>query len=403
MAVINRTLAQQVWPAGDALGQRILMGGGATDSVWRTIVGIVGDVRHRGLDAEARPEIYLPHAQFPAGTGTAMRSLRVVLRTDGEAEGATGALRAALAAIDPDIPLAEIQTMDEALGTWAAERRLTMMLVAAFAVLALSLGAVGVYGVMAHLVVQRTREIGIRMALGAVPREILALVLSQGAWLAGLGIVVGVLAALVATRLLAGLLYRRRPDRPGHFRCRRSRRWRPSPLSPVSSRRGARPGPIRWTPCEPTEGNMSELLRHLRYGWRSLRRTPGFAAIAIATLALGIGATTTIFTVVNGVLLRPMPYERPERLANIWNDLGEGAQSLPAVSALDFRDYQTRSRAFEEFAAASGPGVVGLRGNLTGDGDPERVDLVAGHRQLLSAAGGDAGVWAATSPPRRSC
>ncbi len=120
---------------------------------------------------------------------------------------------------------------------------------------------------------------------------------------------------------------------------------------------------------------MSDLLRQLRYGWRSLRRAPGFAAIAIATLALGIGATTTIFTVVNGVLLRPMPYERPDRLANIWNDLGEGAQSLPAVSALDFRDYQTRSRAFKEFAAASGPGVVGLRGNLTGDGDPERVDL----------------------------
>ncbi len=217
VAVINRTLANQVWPAGDAVGQRILMGGGATDSVWRTIVGIVGDVRHRGLDAEARPEIYLPHAQFPAGTGTAMRSLRVVMRTDGDPEGATATLRSTLAAIDPDVPLAEVQTMDQALGTWAAERRLTMVLVAGFAVLALSLGAVGVYGVMTHLVVQRTREIGIRMALGAVPSEIIALVLSQGAWLAGLGITVGIVAALGATRLLAGLLFGVGPTDPVTF------------------------------------------------------------------------------------------------------------------------------------------------------------------------------------------
>jgi predicted permease len=214
VAVINRTLAKQVWPGGDALGQRILLGGGATDSVWRTVVGIVGDVRHRGLDAEPRPEIYLPHAQFPAGTGTALRTLRVVLRTDGDPAQLTGALRAALAELDPDIPLADVQTMEEALGAWAAERRLTMLLVAGFALLALILGAVGVYGVMAHLVVQRTREIGIRIALGALPREILGLVLSQGAWVAGLGIAAGLAGALAATRLLAGLLFGVGPTDP---------------------------------------------------------------------------------------------------------------------------------------------------------------------------------------------
>ncbi len=120
---------------------------------------------------------------------------------------------------------------------------------------------------------------------------------------------------------------------------------------------------------------MSDLVQQIRHGLRALRRTPGFTAVAIGTLALGIGATTAIFTVVNGVLLRPMPYEEPDRLANIWNDLGQGAQSLPAVSALDFRDYKERSRAFDEFAASGGPGLVNLRGNLTGDGDPERVDL----------------------------
>ncbi|HYC33716.1 MAG TPA: ABC transporter permease [Gemmatimonadales bacterium] len=121
---------------------------------------------------------------------------------------------------------------------------------------------------------------------------------------------------------------------------------------------------------------MNALGQDLRYALRSLRRTPGFALAAIAALALGIGATTTIFTVVNGVLLRPLDYRDPGRLANIWNDLGEGAQSLPAVSPADFRDYQQRSRAFESFAAAAEGNVANLRGNLTGDAEPERVSLV---------------------------
>jgi putative ABC transport system permease protein len=121
---------------------------------------------------------------------------------------------------------------------------------------------------------------------------------------------------------------------------------------------------------------MSTLGHDLRYASRALRRTPGFTIAAVAALALGIGATTTIFTVVNGVLLRPLQYEAPDRLANIWNDLGEGAQSLPAVSPLDFRDYKQRSRSFEDFAAAAEGNVANLRGNLTGDGEPERADIV---------------------------
>ena len=120
---------------------------------------------------------------------------------------------------------------------------------------------------------------------------------------------------------------------------------------------------------------MSSILQDLRYAVRALRRTPGFTLAAMLTLALGIGATTTIFTVVNGVLLRPLRYPHADRIANIWNDFGVGAQSLPAVSPLDFRDYQQRSKTFETFAAASAAGVVGLRGNLTGEGEPERVDL----------------------------
>jgi putative ABC transport system permease protein len=214
VVVVNRTLARSAWPEGNAVGQRILLGGGGTDSVWRTVVGIVGDVRHRGLSAEPRPEMYLPYDQFPAGTGTPSRTMRLVLRTGGNPSAAAPALRAAAAALDPDLPVTEVQTMTTALGAWAAERRLTMLLVGGFALLALTLGAVGVYGVMAHLVVQRTREIGVRIALGAAPRSILGLVLSQGAWLAGLGVGLGLLAALAASRLLSGLLFDVAPTDP---------------------------------------------------------------------------------------------------------------------------------------------------------------------------------------------
>jgi putative ABC transport system permease protein len=120
---------------------------------------------------------------------------------------------------------------------------------------------------------------------------------------------------------------------------------------------------------------MHAFLQDLRYAVRALRRAPGFTAAAVVTLALGIGATTTIFTVVNGVLLRSLPYAHADRIMNIWNDFGENAQSLPAVSPLDFRDYQQRSRTFESFAAASAGNVAGLSGNLTGSGEPERVEL----------------------------
>jgi putative ABC transport system permease protein len=120
---------------------------------------------------------------------------------------------------------------------------------------------------------------------------------------------------------------------------------------------------------------MSSLSRDLRYGVRALRRSPAYTLAAIVTLGLGGGATTEICTVVNSVLLRPLPYADSGRLANIWNDLGEGAQSLPLVSPLDFKDYTRRTRTFEAFAAASDGDVINLRGNLTGKGEAERVTM----------------------------
>jgi predicted permease len=215
--IVNETLAREVWPNGDAIGQRVLLGGGSVDSTWRTVVGVVGDVRHRGLDAPTRPEMYMPEAQWPGGTGTALRSLYLVIRATGNPALLGNPLRATLGSIDPDVPLAEVQTMNDALGSWSAERRLTMLIVTLFAALALTLGAVGVYGVMAHFVAERTREIGIRIALGALPREILRLLAQQGTAIAAAGIVLGLLGSFAATRLLSGMLYEVQPNDPPTF------------------------------------------------------------------------------------------------------------------------------------------------------------------------------------------
>jgi putative ABC transport system permease protein len=121
---------------------------------------------------------------------------------------------------------------------------------------------------------------------------------------------------------------------------------------------------------------MGTLLQDLAYAWRTLRRSPGFAAVAILTLGVGIGAATTIFTIVNGVLLRPLSYREPDRIANLWVDFGVGAQSLPAMSPGDFRDYQQRAQSFAMVAAGSGGLMVGATGALSGNGgEPERVEV----------------------------
>ena len=123
---------------------------------------------------------------------------------------------------------------------------------------------------------------------------------------------------------------------------------------------------------------MRTLVQDVRYAWRTLARSPGFTIVAALTLALGVGATTTIFSVVNGVLLRPLPYRDPGRIANLWVHFGVGAQALPVMSPGDFRDYQQRSKAFAMLAAGTGSQVIGATGALTDrGGEPERVEVSA--------------------------
>ena len=204
--VINEALARRVWPGGNAVGQRVRMGG-TTDSLYRTIVGVVGDVRHRGLDADPRPEMYLPHAQWPSGAGTARSTMYVVVRSARDPRALEADMRRAIQTLDPNLPLADVRTMNDVMSGWTAARRLALIVLAMLATTAVLLAAVGLYGVIGFAVSQRTSEIGIRRALGAQAASVLALVARQGSAPVLTGIIIGIAGAFGASRLMAAMLF----------------------------------------------------------------------------------------------------------------------------------------------------------------------------------------------------
>ena len=201
VVIVNENMARRFWPDEDPVGKRFKYGDADGDGPWMTIVGVVGDMRRTGFDAPVRYETFLPVAQDAPGRMT------LVVRTAGPPLALAGAVRAAVRAIDADQPVYGVASMDQTLGTMVAERRFSMALLATFAALALVLGLVGVYGVTSYLVAQRTRELGLRIALGANPRQIVRAVVRQGMGVAAAGLAVGLLGALAAARLMAGLLY----------------------------------------------------------------------------------------------------------------------------------------------------------------------------------------------------
>jgi len=198
VALINEALAKQYFPNQDAIGKQLSIEGQQTP---REIVGIIGDVKQIKLDAEGRAEIYVPFYQL------AVPSMNIAVRTNTDPAAMTRNVLQQIAVVDPDQPVFQMKTMDEYLNASMAQRRLSTILLGAFAALALVLAAIGVYGVMSYLVSQRTHEIGIRMALGAKRVDILKLIVGQGIWLCFLGIAFGVAAALLLTRIMTSLLY----------------------------------------------------------------------------------------------------------------------------------------------------------------------------------------------------
>ncbi len=200
VAVVNQTFAKRFFPNEEAVGKRIRMG-----ETWMSIVGVVGDVKQGGLTRAVSPEMFAPYTR-PLWPGMT-QNMSLVVRAQGDPAALAPAIKREVLSVDPNQPVYSVYTMEQVLERSVSGRRLNMLLLTIFAVLAVTLAMIGIYSVMSYLVTQHTREIGIRMALGAQPRDVLRLILGQGLWLALLGVVLGAVGALALTRLMSNLLF----------------------------------------------------------------------------------------------------------------------------------------------------------------------------------------------------
>jgi putative ABC transport system permease protein len=206
VVIVNEAVARQFWPGQSALGRRIRMESGKMQEA--EIVGVVGDVRLVGLETAPRASLYWPVAQMSIGL------MNVLVKTSGRPTALAAAVKAAIASVDPDLPVAEIQTLEGVVSGALQRPRFTFVLIGAFAATAALLAALGLFGVLSYSVTQRLPEMGVRLALGARPADLAAMVLREGARVAGVGAGVGFLAALAVSRFLEQLLYETNPRDP---------------------------------------------------------------------------------------------------------------------------------------------------------------------------------------------
>jgi len=203
VAIVSETAARTLWQGKDPIGQRFKWSSDDTTG-WKTVVGVVADVmQSTSSDNGKRPpvHVYLPHTQDP------LQTVVLVARHDGDAGALTAAIRRTLQSLDPDMPLYDVHTMEEAISRGLWENRIWVSLMSVFAALALVIAAIGIYGVMAYSVAQRTQEIGIRMALGAARRDVMRLIVGQAVRLTVIGLGLGLAGAYALTRLMASVLF----------------------------------------------------------------------------------------------------------------------------------------------------------------------------------------------------
>jgi len=200
--VVSEKTARHYWPNADPIGKRIRNGSTTSDSPWRTVIGVVKDVRQNDFIAEPKMQMYFAYRQLRSLMPNAL-----IVRTAVDPLSLAASVRNAIWAVDKDQTVANIDSMEHVVAGAVARQRFSMLLLAIFAAVALVLAAVGIYGVMSYSVAQQTREIGIRMALGAQRSDVLKMTIKQGLKLVGLGLVIGLAAAFVLTRVMATLLF----------------------------------------------------------------------------------------------------------------------------------------------------------------------------------------------------
>lgn len=208
VALVSRALAQQLWPGQSAIGHHIHMGEPSRPTF--TVIGVTGDVKHTGLDDAKAQQFYVPERHWFYADNSAV----IVLRTSVDPGSVAASVRTALAAIDPTLPIIRVATMDQLIARTTAQRRLALVLFAAFAIASVLLAAAGIYGVLAGNVAERTREIGLRAALGATPRGVMSLVVAQGARLGAIGLAIGLAAGAGLARYLRTFLFEIGPGDP---------------------------------------------------------------------------------------------------------------------------------------------------------------------------------------------
>ena len=216
VAIVDESTARTYWPDRDPIGRRLSIRStrGAANPPWCTVVGVIKDIKSDGLDRSGAPHIYRPIYQFP---GLRSSPLSVTVRTSLSATSLEPLILREIQAVDPDLPVFNVRTMNEVIDGSLASRRFSAELVGVFAVVALLLASVGIYGLLAHMVGQRTHEIGVRMALGAMPSTIGKMIVSRGAGLAGIGLGIGLLLSGIMAPLISSLLYGVRPLDPEVF------------------------------------------------------------------------------------------------------------------------------------------------------------------------------------------
>ena len=218
--MVNDYLARRYWPGEEAIGKRITFDDPAKNPSWLTVVGVVKNTVRSSWISPPEEEVFLPYLQnrdYLETPSAPFAYVTLVVRSSSDPAAAATAVRAAVHSLDKNVPVSEVQTMERVVAESTSQSRFYVVLLGAFAVVAVLLAGVGIYGVMSYSVSRRAREIGIRMALGAERRQVMSLMIGQGMLAAWLGLAVGLLAALGLTRLLASLLYSVKPADPETF------------------------------------------------------------------------------------------------------------------------------------------------------------------------------------------
>ena len=360
VAVVNESMAKRYWPDGDAVGRRIQIGGAE-----RTVVGVSRDFRTGSLRDAATPQIYMPLAQ--GGPAAGLRTMTLVVRGEDPRTDVGSLVRAKIRELDPTLPVADVHPYEAELAGQLVPQRLGSALLGVFGLLCLALAAVGIYAVISYSVAGRTREIGIRMALGARPADVRTLVVAQSARPVGVGLALGLGLGAAAAFALRGFLFGVSPADPLTFVAVTAPARRVRAAGRVAAGAPRVEDRSRWPRCGRTDA-MTTFLSDLRYAVRSLARSPGFAIAAIATLALGIGANTAVYSLVRGVLFRALPFAAPERLVALHETYPARGYPTMVASPPNYLDWKARSRSFSSMAAYTTGDIA-----LSEAGEPERL------------------------------